>query len=104
VEPIAVVFTPPEDALRVVLRRIRAGATLAIDAFDRSGATRLASGSVVTVDNQIDQATGTVRLKAVFDNQDHALARVTTPVEREVDVGALEAVLAAHRTIIDFFD
>jgi membrane fusion protein, multidrug efflux system len=73
VEPIAVVFTLPEDALRLVLPRIRAGATLAVDAFDRSGATRLASGSVLTVDNQIDQSTGTVRLKAVFDNHDHAL-------------------------------
>jgi membrane fusion protein, multidrug efflux system len=46
---------------------------LPVEAFDRSGATRLASGSVVTLDNQIDQTTGTVRLKAVFDNRDHAL-------------------------------
>jgi membrane fusion protein, multidrug efflux system len=73
VEPIAVLFTLPEDALPTVLPRIRAGATLPVDAFDRSGATRLASGSVVTLDNQIDQSTGTVRLKAVFDNHDHAL-------------------------------
>jgi len=73
VEPIAVVFTLPEDALRTVLPRIRTGATLPVDAFDRSGATRLASGSVVTLDNQIDQSTGTVRIKAVFDNRDHAL-------------------------------
>jgi membrane fusion protein, multidrug efflux system len=73
VDPIAVVFTLPEDALRTVLPRIRAGARLPVDAFDRSGATRLAMGSVVTVDNQIDQSTGTVRLKAVFDNHDHAL-------------------------------
>ena len=73
VEPIAVVFSLPEDALRTVLPRIRAGATLPVDAFDRAGATRLASGSVVTVDNQIDQSTGTVRLKAVFHNDDHAL-------------------------------
>ena len=73
VEPIAVVFTLPEDALRTVLPRIRSGARLPVDAFDRSGATRLASGSVVTLDNQIDQATGTVRVKAIFDNRDHAL-------------------------------
>ena len=65
VEPIAVLFTLPEDALRTVLPRIRAGARLPVDAFDRSGATRLASGSVLTLDNQIDQTTGTVRLKAV---------------------------------------
>ena len=73
VEPIAVVFTLPEDALRMVLPRIRTGAKLPVDAFDRGGATRLASGSVVTLDNQIDQSTGTVRVKAVFDNRDHAL-------------------------------
>jgi membrane fusion protein, multidrug efflux system len=73
VEPIAVVFTLPEDALRTVLPRIRAGAKLPVDAFDRSGATRLSTGSVVTLDNEIDQATGTVRVKAVFDNSDHAL-------------------------------
>ena len=73
VEPITVVFTLPEDSLRTVLPRIRAGASLPVDAFDRSGATRLATGSVVTVDNQIDQSTGTVRIKAVFDNRDHAL-------------------------------
>ena len=73
VDPIAVVFTLPEDALSRVLPRIRAGVRLPVDAFDRSGATRLATGSVVTVDNQIDQSTGTVRLKAVFDNRDRAL-------------------------------
>jgi multidrug efflux system membrane fusion protein len=73
VEPIAVVFTLPEDSLRLVLPRIRTGAKLPVDAFDRSGATRLASGSVVTLDNQIDQYTGTVRVKAMFDNRDHAL-------------------------------
>jgi membrane fusion protein, multidrug efflux system len=73
VEPIAVLFTLPEDALRTVLPRIREGVKLPVEAFDRSGATRLASGSVVTLDNQIDQTTGTVRLKAVFDNRDHAL-------------------------------
>ncbi len=73
VEPIAVVFTLPEDALRTVLPRIRAGANLPVDAFDRAGAARLASGSVLTVDNEIDQTTGTVRLKAVFDNHSQAL-------------------------------
>ncbi len=73
VEPIAVVFTLPEDALPAVLPHIREGMKLPVEAFDRAGATRLASGAVLTVDNQIDQSTGTVRLKAVFDNRDHAL-------------------------------
>jgi multidrug efflux system membrane fusion protein len=73
VDAIAVVFTLPEDALRTVLPRIRAGARLPVDAFDRAGAARLASGTVVTVDNEIDQSTGTVRPKAVFGNHDQAL-------------------------------
>jgi membrane fusion protein, multidrug efflux system len=72
-DPIAVVFTLPEDALRIVLPRLRSGAKLPVDAFDRSGATHLATGSVVSLDNEIDQSTGTVRLKAVFDNRDHSL-------------------------------
>jgi multidrug efflux system membrane fusion protein len=72
-DPIAVVFTLPEDALRIVLPRIRLGAKLPVDAFDRSGATHLATGSVVSLDNEIDQSTGTVRLKAVFENRDRSL-------------------------------
>lgn len=73
VQPIAVIFTLPEDALPTVLPRIRAGAKLPVDAFDRGGAKHLASGVVETLDNQIDQTTGTVRVKAVFDNRDHAM-------------------------------
>jgi membrane fusion protein, multidrug efflux system len=73
VDPIAIVFTLPEDALRTVLPRIRAGVRLPVDAFDRAGATRLASGTVLTVDNEIDQSTGTVRLKAVFENHSQSL-------------------------------
>jgi multidrug efflux system membrane fusion protein len=73
IEPIAVVFTLPEDTLRTVLPPIRAGAALPVDAFDRSGATHLAHGTVLTLDNEIDQSTGTVRVKAVFDNHDRAL-------------------------------
>jgi membrane fusion protein, multidrug efflux system len=59
--------------LRIVLPRIREGAAMPVDVFDRSGATHLATGSVATLDNEIDQTTGTVRVKAVFDNRDHAL-------------------------------
>jgi membrane fusion protein, multidrug efflux system len=73
VDPIAVVFTLPEDELRTVLPRIRSGIKLPVEAFDRAGATRLASGTVLTVDNEIDQSTGTVRLKAVFDIHDQTL-------------------------------
>ena len=73
VQPIAVLFTIPEDNLPPVLTKLRAGEQLRVDAFDRAGRTRIASGSLLTVDNQIDPTTGTTRLKAVFENADHAL-------------------------------
>ncbi len=72
-DPIAVLFTLPEDSLQAVLRRIRGGATLPVEAWDRDLKTRLETGKLLTVDNQIDPATGTVRLKAQFDNHDGAL-------------------------------
>ena len=73
VEPIAVLFTIPEDNLPEVLKKLYAGGRLAVDAYDRAGRTKLASGELLTVDNQIDPATGTFKLKAVFQNRDHAL-------------------------------
>jgi multidrug efflux system membrane fusion protein len=72
-EPITVIFTLPEDHLPDVLELIRKGRKLAVEAYDRSGANHLATGSVLTVDNQIDTTTGTVKVKAVFDNKDGAL-------------------------------
>jgi multidrug efflux system membrane fusion protein len=73
VEPIAVVFTIPEDDLPAVLTKLRAGTTLAVEAYDRAGQRKLATGSLLTTDNQIDPTTGTTRLKAVFDNRDEGL-------------------------------
>jgi multidrug efflux system membrane fusion protein len=72
-QPIAVIFTLPEDQLPTVLKLIRSGAKLAAEAWDRSNTTRLAVGSLLTIDNQIDQTTGTAKLKAVFGNEDDAL-------------------------------
>jgi multidrug efflux system membrane fusion protein len=72
-QPIAVIFTLPEDQLPEVLKRTRGGSRLAVEAFDRAAQTHLASGSLLTVDNQIDTATGTVKAKAVFDNLNGAL-------------------------------
>jgi multidrug efflux system membrane fusion protein len=72
-KPIAVVFTIPEDNLPAVLQRMNAGQQLTVDAFDREQKHKLASGTLLTVDNQIDPNTGTVRLKAVFSNEDGAL-------------------------------
>jgi membrane fusion protein, multidrug efflux system len=72
-QPISVIFTLPEDQLPEVLKRTRGGSRLAVEAFDRAASAHLASGSLLTVDNQIDSATGTVKAKAVFDNLDGAL-------------------------------
>jgi membrane fusion protein, multidrug efflux system len=72
-QPIAVIFTLPEDQLPEVLKRTRGGSRLAVEAFDRAASTHLASGSLLTVDNQIDTTTGTVKAKAVFNNEDGAL-------------------------------
>ncbi len=72
-QPIAVIFTLPEDQLQQVLKGIRAGHKLVVEAFDRSETTHLASGTLLTVDNQIDTTTGTVKAKAVFENRDGAL-------------------------------
>jgi multidrug efflux system membrane fusion protein len=71
-QPIAVLFTLPEDNLQAVSRRMEKS-TLEVDAFSRDDQTKLATGKLLTIDNQIDQTTGTGRLKAVFDNKDNAL-------------------------------
>jgi len=72
VRPIAVLFTLPEDNLPSVAQHMRQG-TLSVEAYSRDDQTKLATGTLLTIDNQIDQATGTGKLKAMFDNQDGAL-------------------------------
>ncbi len=72
-QPITVIFTLPEDQLPPVLKLLHSGQKLAVEAFDRAQATHLATGQVLTVDNQIDTTTGTVKVKAVFPNADGAL-------------------------------
>jgi multidrug efflux system membrane fusion protein len=72
-QPISVLFNIPEDDLASVLKKLREGDTLKVEAWDRDDQTMLARGTLLTVDNQIDQSTGTSRLKAVFDNKDNAL-------------------------------
>src|SRR6202047_1336881 len=67
-QPISVIFTLSEDNLPEVMKRVRAGAVLPVTAYDRTGATELASGKLDTVDNQIDTTTGTVKSRAIFDN------------------------------------
>lgn len=71
--PIAVIFSIPEDNLPQVLAKLKAGEHSPVEAYDRAGQQKLATGSLLTVDNQIDPTTGTVRLKAEFPNADNAL-------------------------------
>ena len=72
-QPIAVIFTLPEDSLPAVNTRMRSGAALEVRALSRDNGVQVASGTLLTIDNQIDQTTGTFRLKAVFNNGDRAL-------------------------------
>ncbi|MFI4948858.1 MAG: MdtA/MuxA family multidrug efflux RND transporter periplasmic adaptor subunit [Alphaproteobacteria bacterium] len=72
-QPISVIFTLPEDNLPTVLKRLHAGAALPATAYDRTGATKLDTGTLETVDNQIDPTTGTVKLRAIFDNPETSL-------------------------------
>lgn len=71
-QPIAVIFTLPEDVLPTVAGQMKR-APLEVDAFSRDDQTKLASGKLLTIDNQIDPSTGTAKLKAVFDNHDNRL-------------------------------
>ncbi|HEX5410687.1 MAG TPA: MdtA/MuxA family multidrug efflux RND transporter periplasmic adaptor subunit [Terriglobia bacterium] len=73
VRPISVIFTIPEDQVPAVLQKLRHGARLRVDAYSRDMGTQLATGSLTTVDNQIDPTTGTLRLRATFNNSDDAL-------------------------------
>jgi membrane fusion protein, multidrug efflux system len=72
-QPITVIFTLPEDSIPQVLARLKTGATLPVMAFDRSNTTQIATGTLETVDNEIDTTTGTVKLRATFPNTDDAL-------------------------------
>lgn len=72
-QPISVLFTLPEDSVQAVMRRWHAAETLPIEAYDRAGRQKLAEGKLLALDNQIDSATGTFKLKAQFENTDKAL-------------------------------
>jgi multidrug efflux system membrane fusion protein len=73
IQPISVLFTIAEDQLQTVIRKVTGGQRLRASAFDRSDQTHIADGFLSTIDNQIDPATGTLRLRAVFDNQSKRL-------------------------------
>ncbi len=72
-QPITVIFSVAEDYLPQIQKQLRNGQKMPVDAFARDQTTKLASGTLLTLDNQIDQTTGTLKLKAIFPNQDTEL-------------------------------
>lgn len=106
-QPIAVIFTLPEDQLAPILRGLRRGQSFPVDAYDRADVHKIASGTLLATDNLINQATGTLRLKAQFPNQDEALfpnefvnVHIQTEVLRHVVVTPAAAL--QHGTQGDF--
>jgi multidrug efflux system membrane fusion protein len=98
-QPITVVFTIAEDSLPAVMDKLKTGEQLTVEAFDREQKRKLATGTLLTVDNQIDPNTGTVRLKAVFPNDDNELfpnqfvnARLLLDIKRGATVVPAAAV------------
>lgn len=98
--PISVVFTLPEDDVARVMRRVREGAKLTVRAYDRSDQHEIATGTLDTVDNQIDTTTGTVKLRAMFENGDESLfpnqfvnARLTVETIRNAPLVPNAAIL-----------
>jgi len=72
-QPIATLFSLPQDQLPQVMGRMKKGAPIVVEAYDRDNTTKLATGKLLTIDNQIDTTTGTYKLKAVFDNAKNEL-------------------------------
>ena len=72
-QPISVIFTLPQDQLPQVMARMRSGAAMEVDAYDRDDTQKIATGKLLTIDNQIDTTTGTYKLKAVFQNAKNEL-------------------------------
>lgn len=73
IQPISVLFTVPEDQIQAISARLHQGATLSVGAYDRSGNNKIADGKLATFDSQIDPTTGTIKLRASFDNGDRTL-------------------------------
>jgi multidrug efflux system membrane fusion protein len=71
--PINVIFTLPEDTVQQIMKRWRSEGSISVDAYDRAGNRKLATGKVSAIDNQIDTTTGTLKLKAQFENEDGVL-------------------------------
>jgi multidrug efflux system membrane fusion protein len=100
-QPISVIFSLAEGDLGSVLAQLRAGKTLQVTAFDRGGVQEIATGTLTTLDNQIDTTTGTVKLRAQFDNADEKLfpnqfVNVSLLVETRSDVVTVPVAAVQH--------
>jgi multidrug efflux system membrane fusion protein len=98
-QPITVIFTIPEDSVPVVQAKLNAGQQLEVAAFDRAQKNQIATGTLLTSDNQIDPSTGTLKLKAVFQNTDNALfpnqfvnTRLTVETKKNVVIVPVAAI------------
>ena len=116
-QPISVLFAVPEDNLPDIIQRVRAGATLSVEAYDRANVKLLATGTLGTLDNQIDTTTGTVKLRALFANPDEQLypnqfvnarllvntmqntVRVPVPAVQRGEPGTYVYVINANNTV-----
>ena len=105
-QPIAVVFTIPEDSIPAVMDRLRRGVRMRVEAYDREQKHLLSTGTPLTIDNQVDPATGTVKLKATFPNTDNRLfssqfvnARLLLDVVRNATVVPAAAVQRGTRGV-----
>jgi multidrug efflux system membrane fusion protein len=99
IQPITVIFTIPEDSVPAVMAKLNAGQQLTVEAWDRAQKNKLATGTLLTSDNQIDPATGTLKLKAVFQNVDNALfpnqfvnARLSVETKKDVVIIPVAAI------------
>jgi membrane fusion protein, multidrug efflux system len=99
IKPITVIFPVAEDYLPEIIKRLRAGATLSVTAFDRSGSIKLSEGELKSLDSEINTTTGTLNLRAEFANQDENLfpnqfvnARLRIDVERNVLIAPTSAI------------
>ena len=108
IEPIAVIFTETEDALGQIAEGLKEG-TLSVTALSSDGSQTLADGRLETFNNQIDTSSGTVRLKAAFDNKDHKLwpglsvsTKLTVAVKRDVVLIPFEAVQRNDKGLYTF--
>lgn len=107
IHPIAVYFTLPEDQLPQVFKKLAASQRLVVEAFDRSDVQKLATGYLLTADNQIDPTTGTAKLKAVFQNEGEILfpnqfVNIHLIIEQKPDAIVVPAVALQHGTQGDF--